>query len=307
MATTRRTNHLSGGTRHGSRRTRSPRRVTVRKLNRVLPETRRSRQAQHAGTLAVIFVASYILFVFAGLGWSELVRHVDEKGYFALQTVTVEGLEKTSRQEVLDAAGLQDIHDQQHNLLRLNLQRMSDEIAALPWVRRAYTERQLPHKLSIAIEEQVPVAVVAFEHGGAWLCNDEALIFKKVQNREGRGLPRFMDVRESEVQNALLGESADVTEMVHFLAMWKETAIQHSLKLTSIWDNERGMRIQTVDERGAEFVTIFGRDGFEEKLKRFSRLWAHLKNRSDRRPEMVFMDNRSKPNWVTVRFRDEEQ
>ena len=159
MATPRRSTTTSG-TRHSSRRISGPRRVTVRKLNRVLPETRRSRQAQRAGTLAVVFIASYILFVFAGLGWSELVRHVDEKGYFALQAVAIEGLEKTSRQEVLDAAGLQDLNDKQHNLLRLNLQRMSDEIAALPWVRKAYTERQLPHKLSITVEEQVPVALV---------------------------------------------------------------------------------------------------------------------------------------------------
>jgi len=290
-----------------SRKAKGPRKVTVRKLNRVLPENRHSRTMQRVGTLIAVFFVAYILFVFAGLGWSELVIHVDEKGYFALQDVAMEGLEKTSRQQVLSASGLVNFEEKQSNLLRLNLQRMTDEIVALPWVRNTYVERRLPHGLTITIEEQIPVAVAEFRDGSHWLCNDDALIFKKAENREGYGLPLFRNLKVSEVQEALLGESVAIAQMVDFLHMWKAATVQHSLKLLSMTNNRRGMRIQTMDASGAEFATIFGRTELEEKLQRFTRLWMHLKNRKDRRPEMVFLDNRSKPNWVTVRFRDEEQ
>jgi cell division protein FtsQ len=96
---------------------------------------------------------------------------------FALRKVTIEGLVRLTKQQVLDRAALPG----GRSLLRIDPTAIAARIEGLPPVADATVTRRWPHGLDIKVTERRPVAVVAT--GSAWVLVDiEGVAFATVQS-----------------------------------------------------------------------------------------------------------------------------
>lgn len=85
--------------------------------------------------------------------------------YFHLATVSVQGNDVLTEDELLDLAGIFP----GDNVLQVDLQRLASRVASHPRVRHVHVHRRLPDTVVLIVQEHVPVALVpvAPEDGAA--------------------------------------------------------------------------------------------------------------------------------------------
>lgn len=115
-------------------------------------------------------------------GWA-LNRELHRAPWLEVHTITVEGVSRLSREEVLRAAGIRP----RVNVLEVDLEAALERMQAMPWVRTAVVKRRFPDRISIRIEEREPAALLAA--GGLWLVDVGGEVFKPVEPGESYDLP----------------------------------------------------------------------------------------------------------------------
>jgi len=110
-------------------------------------------------------------------------QETSRKAGFVLETLTLEGLQRTKRSDVL---ALLDM-DAGMPLMAVNLADVQKSIEALPWVRRASVTRVLPGDINIVVEERAPFALWQLD-GKLSLIDNEGIVIKK------SGLAAFADL-----------------------------------------------------------------------------------------------------------------
>ena len=119
------------------------------------------RRARRRRMLRPVLVTTAIVCVIVAAGWVALYSSA-----FALRTVTIEGLGRLSKQQVLDRAALPG----GRSLLRLDPAAIAARVERLPPVADATVTRRWPHGLLIKVTERRPVAAVAT--GSDWVLVD---------------------------------------------------------------------------------------------------------------------------------------
>src|SRR5690625_4499825 len=76
--------------------------------------------------------------------------------YFHVATVTVQGNDMLTEEELLDLAGIFP----GDNVLQVDLQRLAARVAAHPRVRHVHVDRRLPDTVALIVREHVPVALL---------------------------------------------------------------------------------------------------------------------------------------------------
>ena len=109
--------------------------------------------------------------------------YVMETGYFHVREVLVEGNERLSNAEVLEAAGIRP----GTHVLAADLQRMAARLRAHPWISWAHVRRELPARLLIELREERPVALLA--DGPLYLVNAAGEIFAPLEPQTDTHLP----------------------------------------------------------------------------------------------------------------------
>ncbi|AWV47660.1 FtsQ-family protein [Mycobacterium leprae Kyoto-2] len=99
-----------------------------------------------------------VMFSIAGFGLG-LALYVTPA--MSVRNIVVTGIETVTREEVLDAAGVQ----LGTPLLQINTNQVADQVAAIRRVASARAQRQYPSALRITIVERVPVVVKDFPDG----------------------------------------------------------------------------------------------------------------------------------------------
>jgi cell division protein FtsQ len=126
----------------------------------------------------VLIVAAAVCLLGVG-AWVAL-----ESSVFALRTVTIEGLVRLTKQQVLDRAALPG----GRSLLRIDPAKVAARVEQLPPVADATVVRHWPHGIVIKVTERRPVATVAT--GSAWALVDiDGVAFATVHS-EPSGLIR---------------------------------------------------------------------------------------------------------------------
>lgn len=119
----------------------------------------------------------------AALGVWALNRELHRASWLQVHTVTVEGVSRLSREEVLAAAGIRP----RVNVLEVDLEAALERMRSMPWVRTAVVKRRFPDRISIRVEEREPTALLAA--GGLWLVDAGGEVFKPVEPGESYDLP----------------------------------------------------------------------------------------------------------------------
>jgi cell division protein FtsQ len=183
------------------------------------------------------------------------------------------------------------------NLVRADLEAMERALRRHPWVKSATAHRRLPPAIEVRVEEREPRALV--DLGGLYVVDRDAQVFKRAAAGDGLDLPLVTGfTRDDFVQRR-----ADV-----------EALLSGALALLDGYSHEGLAALYSVSEvhvDADEGVTLFlGDEGMQvrlgvgdlpSKLSRLHRVLSALRAQGAR-AEVLHLDNRQHPSWVTVRL-----
>lgn len=221
--------------------------------------------------------------------------YVSNSDYFAVKRVTIAGINHTSREEILAAAGL----DRPANILTFDLDVARAEISTLPWLAEVRLSRQMPDTVAIEVREHNPRLLVNLDR--LHYLNDLGEPFKELTPGENPRLPIVTGFNSDD----LMSPSPRVREALNevFWLVGSLSTRNDEFKIDNIseinYDMVRGLTLFTKNNR-LEVKIGFG--AYEEKFRRLGRVLAHLKQRG-KYDGLVYLNLEASPR-VTVRYDD---
>jgi len=240
------------------------------------------RAAAGAGALA--------LLVLGGLAAKHLLL---EGEWLRIRAVRFQG---ASRAAVAELAALSPVKPGD-NLLAADLEALERALARHPWVRSAEARRGLPPAVDVRVVEREPGALV--DLGGLYLVDREAQVFKRASAGDGLDLPVITGFtrddylqRRADLEPLLLGALAllDGYSREGLATAWPVSEVHV--------DVDEGVTLY-VGEEGTQ--VRLGVGDLPQKLARLHRMLSALRAEG-KRAEVLHLDNRNRPSWVTVRL-----
>lgn len=261
-----------------------------RRVDRAEQQARAGQSARSAGRAIAVLLAVAAAALAARQGWRALT------GGEALRIaeLRVEGNEKVGADELRELSPVKA----GDNLLLADVDSVARAVERHPWVARAEVRRRYPPALEIAVEERSAAALV--DLGGLYLVDRSGQVFKRAAPGDGLDLPLVTGfTRDDYVQRR-----SDV-----------EPLLQSALDLAARWSAaglDGALPLAEVHLDGAEGVTVYaGEQGIQirlgggdlaPKLQRLQTVLAALRAEG-KAAEVIHLDNRAHPSWVTVRPR----
>ena len=229
-------------------------------------------------------------------------KHVRTSPAFATKHVNVEGAERLTEEEVLEAAGLAI----GQNVFDLAPEDAQARLVAHPWIADATVRRKLPDTFEVTVREHEAVAVLALTEGGdddgdsLYLVAEDASVFKRVTEDDPLDLPVITGVDRARFSRDPSWRSSLLVEVV---------ALLHDYRGAGLWRREPIAELHLEDDDslsmyiGDDAARIaLGHGPFRGKLRRLRRVLDELRSR-EARPAYVYLDNVRRPDRVTVRLR----
>jgi cell division protein FtsQ len=214
--------------------------------------------------------------------------------YFALQHVEINGNERLSNGEVLEAAGIQ----MDQNIFEVRLSEVVRRLEETPWVVDARVSQKLPKTIRIDIVERKPEMLVLFDV--PYLVDESGEIFKRWV--PGDPMPECVITG---VTRRELAEDPEDTQQIILDAIslrnrYDAVGNHRYAKLYEIHREIDGGFSLTVGK--SPFYVKLGKPPYREKLNRIAQLFAKL-SKGSREPLIVYFDNEKRPDRVTVKFK----
>lgn len=233
-------------------------------------------------------------------------RYVRTSPHFRVSQVEVTGHSNVKVEDVLEIAGLQD----GPSLLDVDLDAIRASLEQHPWIRSAKVDRELPDRVTIALSEREPAALLAL--GSLYLVDKRGVPFKRVEPGEQFVLPVLTGLSLDDLSPDSPSERRGLAEKL----------IKDALAVLDHW--RRGPLGRRIDADEVNMDPLFGHSivlgqgsaiatgatvhlGFgniQEKLSRLETILADAARRG-RHVLEVRLDNTADPNRVAVRFRPE--
>jgi len=250
-------------------------------------ERAKLRRAAALALPSLAAVASVALVALASwrFGWKgELLR---------IRELRFEGLSRVSAGELRE---LSPVREGDH-LLFADVDALTAALQRHPWVAAVEVRRTLPPALEIAVTERRGAALVDLD--GLYLLDEHGRVFKRATPGDGLDLPLVTGVaredfveRQAELEPLLAGALA-------LADRWVERGLAQRAVLSEIHvDPDWGVTLYAGDE-GTE--VRLGSGDIPAKLERLERVLAALAAEGNK-PETIHLDNRRRPDWVTVRL-----
>lgn len=246
-----------------------------------------------------LIVGRVVLVVVAIAGTLALARlvekHVQTSPSFATRTITVTGVERLTRDEVLAAAGLRE----GQNVFVRGPEEAASRLMDHPWIASAEVERHLPASFNIRVRERHAVAILSL--GSLYLVSDEGIVFKRVVSGDPVDLPVITGVDRAHFTEDRAYRTSLLLELVALLHDYRGAGLMQREPIGEM-HMELDNAITLYVGEDAMLVRL-GKAPFRDKLGRFRDVLARL---ARRRAEAayVYLDNERRPDRVTVRLRD---
>jgi cell division protein FtsQ len=219
--------------------------------------------------------------VLTGAAWGgqQAMRHMVASPRFALREIRVAPTEHVSEGEILELAGVAA----GDKLLAIDTDAVAARVAAHPWVAAARVRRELPSALAIDVTERHAVAVAVL--GGLYLIGDNGRPFKRATLEEADGLVLLTGLTRT--QYATLGDASEAAyrEALQIFDAYRAppNAVAPPAApsparpaLSEIHIDPRYGFSLILEDGGAEIR--LGRGDYADKLERFDRIVAGLRN-----------------------------
>lgn len=235
------------------------------------------------GVLALLLAFSAILVL--------AYATITTSDYFSADTIEITGNSHMSRQDILSLAGLQP----QDNILSLNLRLIRRRLISHPWIRAVRVGRQIPHTITIAVEEHCPLAVLDLGH--RLLINEQGMIFKEFTPGDPDHLPVVTGIEYTDLNMDRPDLSQPMQAVVQVLALSrsKDSALPYERIAGLNIDKETGV-ILTMKDNDRIIKLGFGQ--FARKNEKIGQLLKYLKNKPQWRD--VYALDANNPDRIVV-------
>ncbi len=195
--------------------------------------------------------------------------------YFKVTSLEVTGNKRLSIQDILDAARIKP----DTNVLLVNLPLSRKYLLSHPWIAAAEITRELPGRLSIAIREQHPLAIL--DMGRKLLINQEGKVFKEVSDSDSVVLPIIEGIDFSDLDQGDLRRSTHYDAVLSLLEMGQNPACilsRQQIRLIRV-DREEGITFFSAGPiQGFSVNAVkIGYQDYSEKLVRLEKIIAYFK------------------------------
>lgn len=175
--------------------------------------------------------------------------------FFKVEDITVIGNERYSRQQIVDASGLQ-IED---NMFLMNKYRISDQItSALPYIETVQIRRALPDGLVITVSECSAPAAVTY-NGKAWLLSTQC---KVVDSKPSTAASQYAHVTGLTLTGAEIGMPITVAEESEYEAALLQQLLPLLAKKEMLW------QVQKIDLSDDALIQLRYLDRFDVTIRR---------------------------------------
>lgn len=245
----------------------------------------------HAPTALKVLLSALIT---GALAYGSVVayRFATTSPMFALREVKVSGSDRASQSALVKLGGI----TLGVNLFVLDTGAIERSLGSHPWVKRVSVRRRLPSSLSIEVTEHTPVAMMSL--GELYLVNTEGEPFKRVQATEPIDLPLLTGVEREDFVARREESLAAVRHTLDVIDSYSKSAASKGHPLSEVHVDDTGVTLIT--DSGEE--VRLGEGFVPEKLERLERVRRELATRQVS-AELIRLDNRARPNWVTVQPR----
>jgi len=249
------------------------------------------------GAFAVLKLVIGIVVVVgasAGVAWAAR-RYVLTSPRFAVKTIAVEGVVRTSPERIAEAGGVA-VGD---NVLAADLESVARRIEAEPWVESASIQRKLPGTLSIQVVEHEPYVMVALG-GDPYLATRDGKMFKKLEMGDPADLPLVTGVRPEQVKDDREGAELVVRRAADVVRELSESAVGRRWPVQEVHVEKDGTAEAIVGREG--IALHLGMPPYKPKVQQAERVLNEISRRRAN-ASIVFLDNDSNPDRVVVRMR----
>jgi cell division septal protein FtsQ len=224
-------------------------------------------------------------------------RWVTGSERFAVADIQISGNQTVTSERIRELLGPVE----GENIFALDLPALEDQIEGDPWIAGAVVERRLPDRLEIEVSERSAAALV--ELGGLYLADAEGHPFKRadVAAGEGAGLPLITGLRRDDFRRLPDAVAARVREGLDLLALYGARADRPAVGEVH-YDPRTGTVLRTRDTALAIRLGHLDGDQAAVRLAAFDTTWTALHEDERRTVRVVYLDNRTRPDRVTVRF-----
>jgi cell division protein FtsQ len=257
-----------------------------------VPPGERQRKLARAVLLALPTLGTLtVLGLSAWLGW----RYAVAGDLLRVREVRFEGASRARPEELAELCPAKP----GDHLLLVDADLVARAVARHPWVAGVEVERVLPPALVVRITERRAVALA--ELGGLYLVDERGAVFKRAAPGDGLDLPVITGISRQDFLEDASEASPRLLAALALLRRWSEQKLDRRQPLsqvqldpdygTTVWAGEDGVEIR------------LGQGDLTEKLSRLERVLAAVRAEG-RRPRVLHLDNRRRPDWVAVRFDD---
>lgn len=230
------------------------------------------RSKGHQTFLFRVFTVTLVLVALAGVIFLFLSLYVFLKGapFLRLKQVKIEGNDRVSKNEILAIADLEG----EHNILSLDIKALNRRLGQHPWIEKSTTKRVFPDGIHIVVQERKPMAIIHL--GKFYYVDENGVIFDQARNREKAAYPILTGIKRENLEKGDRKAHLLLERALHLLKMTREARILPYRSISQIHlDRALGLLVYTVD-RGTE--VRMGFEDFEEKLRRFSKIWFYVRS-----------------------------
>lgn len=223
-------------------------------------------------------------------GW-HLLASID---VLRIRTVRYDGLRHIAREE-LTALSPVKAGD---NLLAADLEAMERALAHHPWVKSAVAHRRLPPEIEVRVQEREARALVDF--GGLYLVDREAQVYKRAAVGDRLDLPVITGFSREDYVQRRTDVEALLSGAVALLEGYSSEGLAALAAVSEIhMDADEGVTLFLGDEG---IQARLGAGDLPSKLARLRLVLESLRARGAR-ADILHLDNRQHPSWITVRLR----
>lgn len=216
------------------------------------------------GLLALLITFSVLLIL--------AYTSITTTDYFSAKTIEVSGNRHLTRQKILAQAQFQP----GDNILALNLRLMRKRLMRHPWISTVQISRQIPHTVTILVEEHRPLA--ALDLGRRLLVDDQGKIFKEYTAGDPDHFPVITGIAYKDLnpKNQSMSRPMQVVTQVLNLSRSGQSALPYEGIAVLHFDRETGVSL-TMRNNNRLIKLGFGQ--FEEKNKKIGQLLKYLESK----------------------------
>lgn len=176
-------------------------------------------------------------------------------------------------------------------LLTLRLQKIRDNIRRYVWIKEVNLSKQIPGRLVIDVEEQVPTALLELD--ALYLVNKEGLIFKKLESGDPRDFPVIIGLGLGLSGKKSGSLVADVKKLVKLIQLFEDSL--RSIDLSEIHQETNGDLVLFTQE--PVIKVILGKEKWEERIQKFAQAWPVIREKAretTHHPKVIHLESERK-------------